>query len=168
MSSSPLNTQLVRHRHLRDALLERYPEIDDETLRDTLEGLTDFSDMIAVMIRSAIEDAAMAKGLKGLLEELRGRLERLERRADKKRELAQEAMEQGGYEKLTQPDFTASLRQNRASLTIVDEAEIPEDFWLPQPPKLSRTLLRDELERGVSVPGALLGNAARSLSVRIR
>jgi hypothetical protein len=163
-----LATSISRLALLRDALLERYPEIDDETLRDTLEGLTDFSDMIAVMIRSAIEDAAMAKGLKGLLEELRGRLERLERRADKKRELAQEAMEQGGYEKLTQPDFTASLRQNRPTLTIIDEAAIPEDFWLPQPPKLSRTELRDALERGVAVPGALLGNATRSLSVRIR
>ena len=168
MSSSPLNTQIVRHQQLRSALLERYPDIDDETLRDTLEGLTDFSDMIAVMIRSAIEDAAMAKGLKGLLDELRERLARLDRRAEQKRALAHDAMDQAGYEKLTQPDFTASLRQNRPSLTIVDEAVIPEDYWLPQPPKLSRTRLRDDLERGLTVPGAVLGNASRSLTVRMR
>ena len=164
----PVSKALTAHKQLRDALLARYPEIDDETLRDTLEGLSDLPDMIAVMIRSAIEDAAMAKGLKGLLEELRERLERLDRRADKKRQFAQEAMEQAGYEKLTQPDFTASLRLNRPSLNVVDETVIPKDYWVRQMPKLSRSALRDALERGIAVPGVVLGNASRSLSVRIR
>ena len=91
--SAPLSTSLNRHALLREQLLARYPELDDETLRDTLEGLSDLPDILAVTIRSAMEDAAMAKGLKGLLDELKARLDRLEGRADKKRTLAQEAME---------------------------------------------------------------------------
>jgi len=88
---SQIAASISRHTLLRNALLERYPDIDDETLRDTLEGLTDFSDMIAVLIRSAIEDAAMAKGLKSLLDELKERLQRLDERANRKRVLAQHA-----------------------------------------------------------------------------
>ena len=91
--SAPLSTSLNRHALLREQLLARYPKLDDETLRDTLEGLSDLPDILAVTIRSAMEDAAMAKGLKGLLDELKARLDRLEGRADKKRTLAQEAME---------------------------------------------------------------------------
>ena len=61
-------------------------------------------------------------------------LARLEERAAKKRQLALEAMCEAGLKKLEEPDFTASARAGMPPLVIVAEPEIPEPYWVPQPP----------------------------------
>jgi hypothetical protein len=40
-------------------------------------------------------------------------------------------MERADIKKLSEPDFTASLRPTPAPLIILDEALIPADFWKP-------------------------------------
>ena len=47
---------------LKQRLLESYPNCDDETLTDTLEGITDLHEMIAAVIRSALVDEALHAG----------------------------------------------------------------------------------------------------------
>jgi hypothetical protein len=84
--------------------------LDDETLTDTLEGITDLHKMIAAVIRSALVDEALGSGLRARLEDMKERQARLEVRASKKRELALQAMCETGLAKLEQPDFTASIR----------------------------------------------------------
>ena len=96
------------------------------------------------------------------------RLGRFETRAGKKREMAREAMEQADLQKITEPDFTVSLRSVQPPLVIVEEKEIPEEFWRPQPAKLDRQRLRLALTSSKGVPGAMFGNPGRTLSVRIK
>ena len=55
-------------------MLEDLPEVDDETIRDTLEGITDLHEMIAAMIRSALVDEALHAGLRSRLDEMKERL----------------------------------------------------------------------------------------------
>ena len=69
---------------------------------------------------------------------MRQRLSRIELTAEAKREAALNAMERADMIKLTAPDFTVSIRINPPSLVITSEAEIPQEFWLPQPPKLNK------------------------------
>ena len=57
--------------------MSEYPEADEDTLRDTLEGITDLHEMIAAVIRSALVDEALQAGLRTRLEEMRQRLTRL-------------------------------------------------------------------------------------------
>jgi hypothetical protein len=67
-----------------------------------------------------------------------------------------------------EPDLTLSLRPARPPLAVVDEGLVPEAFWKPQPPKLDRQGLIAALSAGRDVPGALLGNAPMTISVRTK
>ena len=168
MNAPALTQELGRHHYLRVHLIAAFPDADEETLRDTLEGLSDLPEMIAAVVRSELEDKALAKGLRGRIAEMEDRLERFEERAGKKREMAREAMESADILKIKEPDFTVSLRSVQPPLVIVEEKEIPEEFWRPQPAKLDRQKLRLALGSSEGVPGAVFGNARRTLSVRIK
>src|SRR5262249_56752403 len=106
---------------------------DDETLADTLEGITDLHEMIAAVIRSALVDEALVSGLRARLDDMKERQSRLEVRASKRRELALQAMSETGLTKLEQPDFTASTRAGVPALVVVSEHAIPEAYLLMPP-----------------------------------
>jgi hypothetical protein len=142
--------------------------LDTETLTDTLEGITDLHEMIAAMIRSALVEEALQCGLRSRLEDMKLRMARLEERGLKKRQIALEAMTEVGLTKLEQPDFTASVRAGSPSLVVTAENLIPEDYWVPQAPKLSRQALLGDLKQGASVPGVQLSNAQPVLMVRTK
>ena len=154
MSGTPLSIETEKYLQLRERIALAYPEADEETLLDTLEGITDLHEMIAAVIRSALVDEALHAGLRFRLDDMKERLSRLELRASKKRELALEAMTEVGLSKLEQPDFTASARAGSPALVVIAEERIPEAYWLPQPPKLDRQAILGELKRGIEIPGA--------------
>jgi hypothetical protein len=161
-----LQTEARRYQLVREGIVHEFPGLDDETIRDTLEGITDLHEMIAAVIRSALVDEALHSGLRFRVDDMRERLSRLELRASKKRQLALEAMSEVGLSKLEQPDFTASIRAGSPALVVVPDESIPEPYWLPQPPKLDRQAILGELKRGISVAGAEMSNPKPVLSVR--
>jgi hypothetical protein len=54
-----------------------------------------------------------------------------------------------------------------AKLELIEEADIPAEFWKAGDPKLDRKALAEALKEGRSVPGVALSNQAPSLTVRI-
>src|SRR6476661_10601631 len=148
MHKTNLTIQTLTYQAIKDRLQSEYPNIDEETLTDTLEGITDLHEMIATVIRSALVDEALHSGLRFRLDDMRERLSRFELRASKKRQLALEAMTQVGLGKLEQPDFTASARAGSPALVVIAEDRIPQAYWLRQPPKLDRHAILGELKRG--------------------
>ena len=163
-----LTVEAPKYQLLRQRLLADYPNLDEETVADTLEGITDLHEMIAVVIRSALVDEALQAGLRFRVDDMKERLSRLELRATKKRQLALDAMTEVGLSKLEQPDFTASARAGSLALVVIAEETIPQVFWLPQPPKLDRQAILAELKRGVEIPGAQMSNPKPVLSVRTK
>ncbi len=142
--------------------------MDDQTIRDTLEGETNLQEMIAAVIRSALVDEALSAGLRKRLEDMKERLTRLEERGAKKRQLALKAMDEVGLSKLQQSDFTASTRSATPSLLVTAEGDVPSPYWVPQPPKLDRQALLGELKRGADIPGVQLNNPKPVLVVRTK
>ena len=167
-TSHPLAIEASKYQMLKRRLLESYPNCDDGTLTDTLEGITDLHEMIAAVIRSALVDEALQAGLRFRVDDMKERLSRLEQRAAKKRQLALEAMTEVGLTKLEQSDFTASARAGSPALVVIAEERIPEAFWLPQSPKLDRQAILAELKRGIEIPGAQMSNPKPVLSVRTK
>ncbi len=164
----PLLQELSHHQYLRERLVADFHDADEETLNDTLEGMTNLTEMLAEVLRSQLEDQAMGSALRGRISDMQERLSRFEDRARKKRELVARVMEQADLRKLVEADFTVSLRPSRPPLMIIDDEAIPADFWRPQPAKLDRQGLITALGAGRDIPGAVLGNPPMTISVRTK
>ncbi len=165
---SRMMTELTYHRYLRERLEAAFPDADEETLMDTLEGMTSLTDSLAELLRSSLEDQTFASALRSRMAGMQERCSRFEERARKKRELVCTVMEEADLKKLMEPDFTVSLRPARVPLMIIDEAAIPGAYWRPQPAKLDRMGLISALSNGRDIAGAVLGNPPMTISVRTK
>jgi hypothetical protein len=163
-----LTNEIKIYTVLRERLQREYQDVDIETIRDTLEGITSLHELIAAVIRSALLDEALQQGLKIRMNDMKERMARLAQRSSKKRQLALEAMCEAELKKLEQSDFTASARSGVPGLNVLSEDDIPENYWMPQPAKLDRQLLLTNLKRGASIAGTQLGNPKPTLSVRTK
>ena len=160
--------EFSRFGELRRRLIEADPEIDDTTLFDTLDGATNLTEALGEVIRAALYEEALAVGLRARLADMKKRLERIENASARKREVSLGVMEDAGIEKIHAADFTASLRVSQPGVEVVNEAEIPEPYWIPQPPKLDRKGVLDALKGGTMVPGATFANSKVSLAIRTK
>jgi len=168
MSSDPqLDVEVRRHKAIRERLLIEDTDIDEQTLADTTEGLTDLHELLAAFVRGALEDEALADALKKRMEEMANRLDRFQTRAERRRQLVRDVMLETDVKKLQMPDFTASLRNAPPHVVVIDEKLIPETFWESRPHLRKRELL-EALKDGAQVEGASLSNPGMSLSVRTR
>src|SRR3954454_22170038 len=114
--NSPFLHVIARHKALALALARDFPEADEETLADTIEGASNLSAVLTAVLRSRLEDLSLAEALRHRLEVMRGRLERVEGRAEQKRVLVSTALQEAGIRKLVGPDFTAYLRPSPSKL----------------------------------------------------
>src|SRR5262245_11199290 len=85
MNGQYLQQLVERHKALALAIAREFPEADEETLLDTIEGASDLPPLLAAVLRSRIEDLGLAEALRQRLEAMRTRLERIESRAEQKR-----------------------------------------------------------------------------------
>ena len=166
--NTPLMQELQLHEYLREQLIDEYADIDEETLSDTLEGMTSLHEKLAAVIRSQQHDSDISKALKERIIVMRDRLKRFEQKVEKKRDLVTYVMECADIRKLKEPDFSASLRLVPPSLHVIDETVVPEEFWTPQPPKLDRQALLAQLKANHCVPGVSLNNGAQTVSIRTK
>jgi Siphovirus Gp157 len=156
------------YRAVRDRIRAQDPQIDEQTLADTVEGLTDLHDIVVAIIRSALADQALATGLKGRIAEMETRLERLQDRASKRRQIAKDVMLDLDIKKITAPDFSVSIRPGMPSLLVLDEKAVPSVYWQEVAPRLDRQGLLNELKEGADITGVTLSNPEPVLSVRTK
>src|SRR5271169_2010036 len=156
------------YRAIRDRIRTQDPQIDEQTLADTVEGLTDLHEIVQAVIRAALADEALARELKCRISDMQCRLDRLQDRAAKRRQIAKDVMVELDLKKLNAPDFTASLRPGMPALVVLNEDAVPSIYWQPGEPRLKRQELAVDLKQGSEVAGATLSNPEPVLSVRVR
>jgi len=164
----PLAFSATTYRAVRERIRTQDPNLDEQTLTDTVEGLTDLHEILAAIVRAALADEALATGLKSRIAEMHERLERLQERATKRRQIVKDTMVELDLKKLTAPDFSASIRPGMPALLVIDEAAVPSIYWEPREPRLDRQGLLAELKQGAEITGVTLSNPEPVLSVRTK
>ncbi len=147
-----------------DSALEHDQAALDDLLGDA-EG--DVEDVLARLLRAARDAKAMAEASAGLIEDMRARKERYQRRNEAFRSTAFAVMDALGRSKYELPDITASIRAGQPSVQIVSEDEIP-DLYVELVRKIDRQTIASVLKSGGEVPGAVLSNSLPSLSLRTK
>ena len=163
-----LTLAATTYRAVRDRMRTEDAQIDEQTLADTLEGLTDLHEILTAVIRAALADQALATGLEGRIAEMLARRDRLQDRAAKRWQIAKEVMVELDLKKLAAPDFTASIRPGMPALMVIDEAAVPSIYWEPREPRLDRQGLANDLKQGAEITGVALSNPEPVLSVRTK
>jgi len=163
-----LDFAAIHYRTIRDRLRAEDPQIDQQTLANTVEWLTDLHEILTAIIRAALADQALATGLEGRIGEMQARRDRLQDRATKRRQIAKDVMVELDLKKLAAPDFTASIRPGIPALMVIDEAAVPSIYWEPREPRLNRQGLADDLKQGAEITGVALSNPEPVLSVRTK
>lgn len=164
----PIAIETSRYTSFKAHLIETYSDLDEETLEDTLEGLSDLDEVIACAIRSAVADEGLALALKSRINDMKLRLARLQARAKGKRSACAKAMADTGLKSIKKDDLTISLRTAQNQLEILEEEAIPDAFWRTPPPVIDKRSLTEALKAGQNISGAALTPSAPSLTVRVK
>ena len=99
---------------------------------------------------------------------MQDRLERLQERASKRRQIANDVMLELDIKTITAPDFSVSVRPGLPAPQVLDEAAVPSIYWQPSAPRLKRQELLAELKTGAAIGGVALSNPEPVLSVRVK
>ena len=132
-------------------------EIDEQTLIDTLEsieeGINDKAENIAKLIRTWELETFMIKEEEKRLATKR---KTIENKTKNLKEYLQKQLELYGVDKINSPTFNISLRLSPPKVNILDESQIPLQFYTIPTPTISKTAIANTIKAGMTVPGAEL------------
>lgn len=129
-------------------LIDTYKDIlgDDAALiTDTLEGETNIFEKMETVLESIAEDEVIVTGLKAREQDIKDRRQRHEKRIEMKRALLLTAMQIAEVRNHAFPTATIARSASKPKLRIEEEADVPGQFFDPQPPKLNISRLTDAL-----------------------
>ncbi|MGL4697097.1 siphovirus Gp157 family protein [Enterococcus larvae] len=147
-------------------VLEMAEQEDSELLKDTLESI---DDTIEVKIENVAKVIVIQEGniaaVDSEIKRLTARKSTLTNNKDGLKRYLQEEMEKVGKEKVKGQLFNVSIRKNAPSVKVINESLIPKGYFVPQPPKLNKKELLQDLKNGDEYAGAEL-QRTRSLQIR--
>lgn len=132
-------------------------EIDEQTLADTMESLN--SDMVEKTdgYGAYIADLnAEIEGCKVQIDRLTANKKRAESTIKRLKINLYEAMLATGQKKIKGALFSARIQKNPASAHIIDEKALPEEYLIPQEPKVDKKSIASAIKAGQQVSGAEL------------
>ena len=136
---------------------EMADELDEMTLVDTLESIEDAIEVKIENTAKLIKTwEAEAKVIKEEENRLATRRKTLENKIATLKAQIQGHLEELGLNKVKTPTLTVSLRNNPYSVHVVNEGMIPEQFLIPQAPKVNKQEIAAALKEGRVIGGVEL------------
>lgn len=143
-------------------------DLDEQTIADTLEGMSGELEVKAQNVAFVIRNAeSMAEQIKQAEDAMAKRRKAFENRATKLRSYLLENMVATGKASIECPYFKLAIRNNPESVVIDAESQIPQDYMREIPATYSpdKGLIKQSLKNGVDVPGCHLSRT-QSLSIK--
>jgi len=145
------------------------PEVDPEVLEDTLAALTGEIEDKAVgygkVIRQLESDAVALKAEEA---RLNNRRKTLENNVKRMKDSLFTTMKVMNRQKIDTELFKFSIRKNPAAV-VMDEQyieNIPEEYLIPQEPKIDRAKLKEDLKAGKDLDGIAHLEQGESLTIK--
>jgi hypothetical protein len=140
---------------------------DDPDFLTLVESECDVIERLRRMLRAARHAENSAKALGEMIGEMRDRKTRFDDKATSLRATVSWALQELGIKSLESPDFTATLSPGKRPVKIVNEALLPDDLCrIKREPDKAK--IKELLEAGTPLEGAILGNPQPVLTVRVR
>lgn len=162
-----IRAELIKWDALRRQL-EDIDGLDEQTLLDTLDGETNLTEALLSMADEIQEREVQVEGISVYINRLRDRQKRIEGTSETLRKTIFAAMDRAGIPKIVGDRATLSIRAVPPSLTVIDESQVPADYFKEPKPVLDRTTVLRALKDGYDVPGCLLSNGGQSLTIRVK
>lgn len=150
-------------------VLAEDPDTDPEIFADTLEGLDgaleDKADAYAKVRATLLGESA---ALKAEIDRLTARKRAIDNNIDRMMESLENAMILTGKTKFKTSLFSFGIQKNPAAV-VMDEPyieNIPEEYLIPQDPKIDRQKIKDDLKAGKDLGG--IAHLEQGESLRIR
>lgn len=145
-----------------------HPELNADTqlLEDSLEGQTDFREVISRLLRFERDADAFASAIKAQEEALADRRTRYVEQQRIYRAMIEALMNAGGQTILRLPEATISIANDRAGCVVTDETALPDSYVKTERTPKKADILAALLS-GDRVPGAELKNRGTHLAIRI-
>lgn len=150
----------IADQYLADMQKLQDMDLDEQTLADTLEGLSGELEVkatnVAMFMRN-LENAADA--IKEAEKQMADRRKAIENRIDRIKSYLISNMERTEIKKIECPYFAITLKKNPPALKVLEEDKIPSKYFTipePPPPALDKAKLKEDLKAGVEIEGAIL------------
>lgn len=162
MSELALYALAGEYRQLAERLADM--DLDATTVADTIEstGLTEAIQAKAQGVEMVARGAEIhCPAIDLEIARLQALKDRRQRIAQGLRDYIKTNMEAAGIERIECPLFCLSIKKNPPAVEVLDEAEVPAQFWVtPEPkppePRIDKKALAQVLKTGAAVPGVRL------------
>ena len=145
---------------------EQNMDLDPEVMKDTLDSIggtfENKAENMAKLIRNLESDRLAYKEEE---DRLKTKRQAVENKLKWLKTYLRDCMKLTGKTKFKSGMFNFSIQKNPVSVNITNKKILPEDYLIPQPPKVNNTTLKKALKDGIEVPGAEL---KQTEGVRIR
>ena len=142
------------------------PDTDPEALADTMEAIDgefeDKADGYAKVMKALDADAS---AIKTEIARLTERKKSIETNIDRMKRALESSMRATGKTKFKTTLFSFGIQKNVPSVSILDESKIPEQFLIPQSPKIDKRAIMAALKDGEHYEWA---EVVQTESLRIR
>lgn len=147
-------------------VLEIAEQLDAETLKDTLDSI---NEAIEIKVENTAKVIRILESNVAAIDteqkRLTNRKSTLTNNITGIKQYLQEEMEKVGKDKIKGQLFNVGIQKNPQSVKVIDESLIPDSYFEPQPAKLNKKELLQDLKNGDEFDGVEL---IQTRSLRIR
>ncbi len=144
--------------YLQDVAKLQDLDLDEQTIADTLEGLSGDLEVKATNVALVIRNfESFENQIDWEIDRLKERKADLAKRRESIRNYLLSNMQRTGISKIESPYFTLSVRTNPPKVVIDDPEQIPDEFWRQPPvplPEVDKKAIAAAIKAGQTVAGA--------------